>query len=67
MGSGERFCIDLSALDDMNVEGTEQFELYFETIDPSNYATVGDPATLCVDISDTDSEMHSSFTSTLIQ
>ena len=55
-GSGQRLCIDLSVLDDDKVESTEQLEFYFEAIDPSRSAVVGDPATLCVNISDTDSK-----------
>ena len=51
--SGDRFCIDLSTVDDLLAEGTEQFELFFENL-PSDSATVGDPATLCVNIGDDD-------------
>ena len=57
MAAGERHCVDLSALDDTLFEGTEQFELYFELINPSGYATEGDPATVCVNITDNEG-MH---------
>ena len=51
--SGDQFCIDLSTANDLLAEGTEQFELFFENL-PSDSATVGDPATLCVNIGDND-------------
>ena len=56
--AGERHCVDLSAHDDTIFEGTEQFELYFASIIPSSYATEGDPATVCVDITDNEGNMH---------
>ena len=53
MQSGDRFCIDLSTVDDVIGEDTEQFELFFKNL-PSVSATVGDPGTLCVNIGDND-------------
>ena len=53
--SGERFCVDVSAVDDSIAEGTEQFELYFEPITPSGSANVVAPETVCVNIEDNDS------------
>ena len=51
--NGERFCIDISTIQDTIVEGTEQFELYFENL-PSAFANAGDPNVLCVNIEDDD-------------
>ena len=53
MESGGRFCLVLRIIDDLLVEELEQFELYFQNL-PSDFATVGDPATLCVNIGDDD-------------
>ena len=53
-GAGEEFCVDLSTMDDTLAEPTEQFELYFEPINPAGSATVGNPATVCVNIEDND-------------
>ena len=52
MTSGERLCVDVSTFDDTLAEGTEQFELSFSSIDPSSFANIGDPASVCVNISD---------------
>ena len=49
--SGGRYCIDLSTVDDSIDEGTEQFQLSFSSV---GSATVGNPDTLCIDISDND-------------
>ena len=49
--NGSCFCIDVSAISDTDVEGTEQFELYFENL-PSEFATVGEIDTVCVNITD---------------
>ena len=51
--SGGRFCVNISTIDDMKVEGTEQFELYFENV-PSATTTLGTPGTACVNIGDND-------------
>ena len=56
--SGERFCVDVSTFDDQNDEGLEQFELYFETIDPSDSANVVEPDTVCVNIEDNDGKLQ---------
>ena len=53
--SGERFCVDVSAVDDSIAEGTEQFELYFESFTPSGSANVGDPDTIFVNIENNES------------
>jgi hypothetical protein len=39
--------------DNIALQEVEQFELYFENL-PSNFATVGDQSTLCVNIMDDD-------------
>ena len=52
MASGGRYCIDLSTVDDNIAEGTEQFQLTFDSITPAGSATEGDPAVLCVDVGD---------------
>ena len=54
--AGEQFCIDISTIDDLTGEGTEQFELYFENL-PSQSARDGDPNVLCVNILDNDGEL----------
>jgi hypothetical protein len=54
--TGERFCIDISTVQDTIGEGTEQFELYFENL-PSASARDGDPSVLCVNIEDDDCEL----------
>ena len=46
---GERFCLNLSIVDDTVGEDSEQFELYFEII-PSEFATVGTNDTVCITI-----------------
>ena len=43
--------MDVSAISDTDVEGIEQFELYFENL-PSTFATVGEIDTVCVNITD---------------
>ena len=43
--------MDVSAISDTEVEGVEQFELYFENL-PSTFATVGEIDTVCVNITD---------------
>ena len=53
---GERFCIDISTIQDTIDEGTEQFELYFENL-PSAFANVGNPNISCVDIEDDDGKL----------
>ena len=53
---GQQFCIDVSTIDDVTGEGTEQFELYFLNL-PSPLADSGDPDVLCVNIQDNDSEL----------
>ena len=58
MTSGERFCVDVSTFDDTLAEGTEQFELSFTSISPSDFATEGDPAVVCIDIQDNDSTCY---------
>ena len=55
MESGGRFCLVLRIIDDLLVEELEQFELYFQNL-PSDFATVGDPATLCITINSEDDE-----------
>ena len=54
--NGERFCIDISTIQDAIREGTEQFELYFENL-PSTFANAGDPNVLCVNIEDDDGKI----------
>ena len=54
--NGERFCIDISAIEDTIGEDTEQFELYFENL-PSAFANDGDPNVLCVNIEDDDGKL----------
>ena len=54
--NGERFCIDVSTIQDAIGEGTEQFELYFENL-PSAFANDGDPNVLCVNIEDDDGKL----------
>ena len=51
--SGGRFCVNVSTIDDMKVEGTEQFELFFENV-PSATTTLGNPGSVCVNIADND-------------
>ena len=49
-----RRCISFKAVDDtIALQEVEQFEFYFENL-PSNFATVGDQSTLCVNIMDDD-------------
>jgi hypothetical protein len=55
---GGTFCFNLSATDDNIFEPTEQFELYFENL-PTEFATVGDPSTLCITIEDRDGKLGS--------
>ena len=55
MAFGERFCVDVSTVDDSIAESREQFELYFEPITPSGSATVGNPGTVCVNIENNES------------
>ena len=57
MLSGDTFCFNLSATDDSILEPTEQFELYFENL-PTEFATVGDPSTLCITIEDMDGKLN---------
>ena len=52
MASGGRYCVDLNTVDDSIAEGTEQFQLTFDSITPAGSATEGNPAVLCVDIYD---------------
>ena len=49
--SGDRFCLDVSTIEDNIAEGTEQFELYFDNL-PSEFATAGMRDTVCVSIVD---------------
>lgn len=49
--SGDRYCIDVSTIEDNLSEGTEQFELYFDNL-PSDFATAGTRDTVCVSILD---------------
>jgi hypothetical protein len=56
MISGDTFCFNLSAIDDNVFESTEQFKLYFENL-PTEFATVGNPSTLCVTIEDRDGKL----------
>ena len=51
--AGQQFCINISTIEDVTGEGTEQFELYFENL-PSASARKGDPNVLCVNILDDD-------------
>ena len=60
MASGGRYCVDLSTVDDVIAEGTEQFQLSFDSITPAGSATEGNPAVLCVDIDDDDDGMKHS-------
>ena len=50
--SNETFCLDLSAIDDSVDENEEQFKLSLS----SDFAKIGDPSTLCVNIMDNDSK-----------
>ena len=59
MTGGERHCIDFTTSDDMLAEGTEQFELRFMSITPSDRATEGDPSVVIINIQDDDSECKS--------
>ena len=59
MISNDTFCFNLSAIDDGILEPAEQFELYFENL-PTEFATVGDPSTLCIAIEDRDGKLSSS-------
>lgn len=53
--SSETKCFSVNITDDLIDENEEQFELYF--LSPSsNFATIGDPSTLCVSIIDNDCE-----------
>ena len=54
--NGERFCIDISTIQDTIGEGTEQFELYFENL-PSAFANAGDPDVPCINIEDDDGKL----------
>ena len=54
--NGERFCIDISTIQDTIGEGTEQFELYFENL-PSAFANTDDPDVLCINIEDDDGKL----------
>ena len=56
MESGERFCVDVNTIDDTLAEGREQFELFFDVIDPTGSATRGEPQVVCVNIEDNDGE-----------
>ena len=56
MESGERFCVDVNTMDDTLAEGREQFELFFDAIDPTGSATRGEPQVVCVNIEDNDGE-----------
>ena len=49
--SGGQFCIDVSTVKDNLLENTEQFELSFLNL-PSEFAAVGDPDKVCVNIID---------------
>ena len=53
--SGGRFCVNVSTIDDMKVEGTEQFELFFENV-PSTTTTLGTPGSICINIEDNEGE-----------
>ena len=55
MAFGERFCVDVSTVNDLLAEDREQFELHFESITPSGSAAVGDPDTVCVNIENNES------------
>ena len=48
-----QLCVSLSIIDDTLGEGMEQFEFYFVDV-PSDSATIGTPATTCVNIIDDD-------------
>ena len=63
MASGGRYCIDLSTVDDSIAEGTEQFQL---TFDSTGSANEGNPHTLCVDIEDNDDGMKPWILSTIL-
>ena len=58
MESGERFCVDVNTMDDTLAEGREQFELFFDVIDPASSATRGEPQVVCVNIEDNDGERY---------
>ena len=47
----ETFCVNISIVDDLILEATEQFVLYFENL-PSALAVSGTPDTINVDIMD---------------
>ena len=51
------FCVNISIVDDLIHEATEQFELYFENL-PSAFANSGSPGTVSVDILDNDGKYH---------
>ena len=56
MATGETFCVMVNTEDDTLAEGREQFELYFEQVDPVSSATIGDPEVVCINIEDNDGE-----------
>lgn len=46
------YCVSLYIIEDLLAEAEEQFELYFEV--DSDYIGIGDNATVCINIEDTD-------------
>ena len=57
--SGNRFCLNLNTINDSLDENLEQFhfDLIDSNISPSGFAMVGDPDSLCVNITDNDSKL----------
>lgn len=53
----DQFCVTITINTDAEVEGDEQFELFFQNL-PNNYATVGDNETVCVTITDDDGKLY---------
>ena len=47
----------MNTVDDTDLENMEQFELYFETISPTGFATPVSPEVVCVNIEDDDGKM----------
>ena len=55
-GSGSRFCVDISTIQDVIAERTEQFELIFTNL-PDSSVDVGTPSTVLVSIRDDDCKL----------